>query len=213
MIPARIFVLLGLIWASLGLAFRLRAAGCGSRDEYAPRVGSATRAIWYNLTVGLWPGRKESARRHPAEFAAGLLLHVGVLLTLAGVGLLLAWPVLAEGFLPAIRPVLPLSLTAGLALFLRRIFSRTLRAFSTPDDYLAILATCGLLAAGMLAAGAPCWQIVLLLYAGLVAIYFPLGKLRHAVFFFLARAEYGGRLGYRGVYPPQATETECSSDG
>ena len=32
----------------------------------------------------------------------------------------------------------------------------------------------------------------------------PAGKLRHAVFFFLARVDLGRRLGWRGVYPPAA---------
>jgi hypothetical protein len=44
-----------------------------------------------------------------------------------------------------------------------------------------------------------------LIYAGVLFLYFPLGKLRHAVFFFVARADYGRRLGYRGVYPPART--------
>ena len=47
-----------------------------------------------------------------------------------------------------------------------------------------------------------------MIYTGLLLVYLPLGKLRHAVFFFVARGDYGRRLGFRGVYPPAATRAE-----
>ena len=34
--------------------------------------------------------------------------------------------------------------------------------------------------------------------------YLPLGKLRHCIFFFAARFNFGGRLGCRSVYPVQS---------
>ncbi len=78
---------------------------------------------------------------------------------------------------------------------------------SAPDDYIAILATCGLLA---LASGYPidaASDVVTLIYAVLLFAYLPLGKLRHAVFFFVARGDYGRRLGRRGVYPSATART------
>jgi nitrate reductase gamma subunit len=101
-----------------------------------------------------------------------------------------------------------LALLAGLYLLVQRLLSPTLRAMSAPDDYLAILASCGLLALASLRRIGPDDEILLLLYAFLLLIYVPLGKLRHVVFFFVARADYGRRLGYRGVYPPAATGAE-----
>jgi len=90
----------------------------------------------------------------------------------------------------------------------RRTLSTDLRAMSAPDDYVAITVTCGLLALAALMGGDRDHQLTLLIYAGLFFVYFPLGKLRHAVFFFVARGNYGRRLGYRGVYPPPRTRVE-----
>jgi len=149
------------------------------------------------------PAHKESIRLHPAEFAVGLVMHLGVVVSLIVVGCLLAWPLGAERVIPAARVVTAAALVAGLALFIRRLASPMLRSISVPDDYLASLATCGLLAG---AAFLP-WhdaggRSALFIYTTLLFIYLPLGKLRHAVFFFIARGDYGRRLGYRGVYPP-----------
>ena len=52
----------------------------------------------------------------------------------------------------------------------------------------------------------PASGALLLGYAALIFLYLPLGKLRHAVFFFVARGDYGWRLGHRGVYPPAGGE-------
>ena len=79
---------------------------------------------------------------------------------------------------------------------------------STAEDYVAILATCVLLALASLDSAGAEARLAFLIYAGLLFAYLPVGKLRHAVFFFVARADYGGRLGYRGVYPPSTANTE-----
>jgi hypothetical protein len=99
-------------------------------------------------------------------------------------------------------------LLAGLYLLLRRTTSPTLRAMNTPDDYIATLASCGLLALAILDSVSAHGHVVLLVYSALLLIYLPLGKLRHAVFFFIARGDYGRRLGYRGVYPPAPAGSE-----
>jgi hypothetical protein len=46
----------------------------------------------------------------------------------------------------------------------------------------------------------------LLGFGALLFLYIPFGKLRHMVYFFVVRADYGFRLGYRGVYPPEKME-------
>lgn len=148
------------------------------------------------------PAHKESVRHHPGKFLIGVALHVGVLLALALLLLLAVRPTLALAALPWARPLLLLALAAGLILAARRALSPTLRFMSTPDDYLAIAASCGLLALTALAPAHPRLPAVALIYGGALLLYLPLGKLRHAVFFFAARLDYGRRLGYRGVYPP-----------
>lgn len=160
----------------------------------------------YFLTVAMLPAHKESVRNHPLEFGIGVLMHLGVLLALAGVLVLVVHVPTGIAVLDALSPLFLFSLAAGLFLFIRRLASRNLRHMSAPDDYLAILLTCGLLAVVTLIASHPRMPLVVLVYAALFFAYLPLGKLRHVVFFFAARADYGRRLGYRGVYPPPAKE-------
>jgi nitrate reductase gamma subunit len=149
------------------------------------------------------PWHKESARLHATEFAIGILLHVGVLLSFAAMVALLIKPAAGEYLLSTVLwPLNLAALVAGLFLLIRRVNSKLLRAISVPDDYISLILTCGLLAMTVAFAFIPHGAAALLVYATVLFAYFPLGKLRHAVFFFVARADYGRRLGYRGVYPP-----------
>ena len=193
----QICLIVAVAWAALALTAQVLLARGGGRREFTWAAGRPLRGVLYNFTVALLPSHKESARLHPAEFIAGVLLHVGVLAALAEI---LVLPVSADFALIGLRVLAGLGAVAALVLLVRRVRSPLLRALSSPDDYVAVLATGGLLvlaAFPALASGA-----LLRAYATLLFVYLPLGKLRHAVFFFVARADYGWRLGYRGVYPP-----------
>ncbi len=196
----KLAVWLAIAWAIGALTFQVLAARGAGRREYSRAAGSPWRGLWYNFTVAMLPGHKESARLHPLEFAGGVVLHAGVL----GAAVQLLWLLLAgttaEAGVLWLRWMAGLGAAAGVGLLIRRLNSPLMRAISAPDDYLAILATIGFELVSVCSgwwAGRP-----LLAYAALFLAYLPLGKLRHAVFFFAARAEYGWRLGHRGVYPP-----------
>ncbi len=201
-IAVRVFVTASAIWAAGVLIAQVLAARGGGRRDFSQQVGSPLRGVLYAFTGAMLPWHKETIRAHPLQFVAGLVMHAGVILCLLIVLLVLANPQLGTRVWLACRPVLLAPLVAGVYLLVRRVGSPTLRLLSVPDDYVALVATLGLLSlgsgAGLYAAG----QMVFLIYAGLLFIYLPLGKLRHAVFFFIARGDYGRRLGYRGVYPP-----------
>jgi len=201
------FATLGLLWAVVALAAQAVAASRGGRPDYGRRSGSRLRGVAYNFTVAMTPAHKESVRNHPVEFGVGVVLHAGALLALAAVVLHVVRPATGLAFAAALRPVFVLSLLAGLALFVRRLRSADLRAMSAPDDFVAVLSTCALLALAATAGGTD-GRGAFLVYAGFFLLYLPLGKLRHAVFFFLARTDYGARMGYRGVYPPARAGTE-----
>jgi len=154
------------------------------------------------------PAHKEAIKRHPAQFAVGLTMHIGVIVAVLAALLFLIWPPAGYRLLAFARPVVALALAAGIYLVVRRAFSENLRAMSAPDDYVAALATCGLLAFACLRPVDAENHAALLIYAGLLFVSLPLGKLRHAVFFFVARGDYGRRLGYRGIYPPSPARME-----
>ena len=203
----RLLMMGSILWAGAALAVQVLAARGGGRRDYSRPTGRPGRGAWYNFTTAMLPWHKDTARLHAAEFALGVALHVGVLVSLAGACGLLVAPARGEWLLDKSWPINLLALAAGIILLGRRVSSKLLRSISVPDDYLAITATCGLLALAaaysFMASSTP-----LLLYTSLLLAYLPLGKLRHAVFFFVVRADYGRRLGYRGVYPPAAARSE-----
>ena len=203
---AKILAGAGLVWAAVTLVFQVIRARGGGRTDFSDSKGNPRRGIAYYFTVAMIPTHKESASKHPLEFSIGMLMHVGVIASLVTVLLFLVRTDAVGGFLLFARPVILLALIAGLLLLVRRTRSKSLRAMTSPDDFIAIIATCGLLALASLADLGPGLAIAFLLYTAVLCVYVPLGKLRHAIFFFAARAEYGRRLGHRGVYPPPAAK-------
>jgi hypothetical protein len=197
-----------IVWAVAALAVQVLAARGGGRRDYSRPAGSAARGAWYNFTTGMLPWNKETARLHAAEFALGVALHAGLLLSLTSVIVLLVAPAAGAWLLTTLWPINLLSLAAGIGLLARRVGSKLLRTISVPDDYLAVTATCGLLVLAVTFSFTTRSPVLLLAYTTVLFAYLPLGKLRHAVFFFVARTDHGRRLGYRGVYPPARASRE-----
>jgi len=198
----RILLAIALCWCLLALGVQvLRARGPG-RHAYSRPRGSAARGVYYNFTAAMLPAHKESVRLHPGKFAIGLLLHLGVLLSLLAVVVTLAAPTTGFVVLGWLRLPAAVSTFAGLYLLLRRVRDPNLKVMSAPEDFFAVALSTGLVA---LVASLPATEnarLFLLAYTATLLLYLPFGKLRHAVFFFVARADLGHRLGHRGVYPP-----------
>ena len=192
------------VWAVGALAFQARAARAGLPGLHAPAAGAASRGILYGFTGAMLPSRKESVSRHPLSFAAGVLLHLGIAASFLSV---LASMLVAPAAFPAggvaLAAAAGTGLAAGLFLLAKRFASPDLRTISPPDDYVANLAIGALLASAVAFWSGALPGAALRIVAALVLFYVPLGKLRHAVFFFLARADLSARLGLRGVYPPR----------
>lgn len=207
-VAAKVFVVVSGLWAIAALTAQVLGASRGGRRDYSERKGSPASGVVYSFTLAMTPKHKESIRLYPIEFAMGLILHLGLVLALVGMLLLLTAPQAGVSLLATMRPLTVAGLFAGALLLARRFRTPNLREMSVADDYVAALATCGLLATALLPMGNPSWQTGFLIYCGALLIYLPLGKLRHACFFFVARGDYGRRLGYRGVYPPSSAGTE-----
>jgi len=177
----------------------LLARGKG-RVDHSQGVGKPLDGIIYNFTIAMLPSHKETIRNHPFKFAVGLMMHIGVFLSIIKVLLVLIIP-----DMPPISPivsaiVLGISVICGFYLFMRRIITKDMRYMSTPDDYISVLLTIGLIISAIAHETGQITSGALLIYSTVLFFYLPLGKLRHALFFFVARADYGSRLGYRGVY-------------
>ena len=197
----RIIVFISIVWAVAALTVQaVRSRGRG-RKEYAVRAGSVIQGIIYNFTWAMTPKHKETIRLHIFEFAIGVVMHIGIFLGFIRVIQLIISPQLVRFYPMFWNFILGLSFLCSFYLFARRIVSAELRKLSIPDDYISILLVFGFLFMDLLTEFRQVSISNFLIYASVLFLYVPLGKLRHALFFFLARAEYGGRMGYRGAYP------------
>ena len=201
LLPERIITLVSIIWAIAALTLQVVSARGNGRNDYSVPAGSPIKGVIYNFTWAMLPSRKETIRLHPIWFTIGVVMHIGILLAILKVLVVLIRPEAAPIGVMIFRSLFPVALLCAIVLFLKRIFSVTLRSMSSPDDYISILIVIDFLFValareiGWMNAG------VFLIHASVLFFYLPLGKLKHALFFFVARAEYGARMGYRGTYP------------
>jgi hypothetical protein len=186
------------VGAALTVCARI-AASARTFDPSEPR-GSAWAGVAYSFTGAMSPIKKESARRHMPTYLLGLFFHGGVFFAFA-------W--LAALFFDARAPfdltrisALALVITAlcGAALLVKRIVKANLRALSCPDDYFSNMLVVGFQLMTAAALAEPSRSGALFIYAAALFLYIPLGKLRHAIYFPLARIYLGGFFGKRGVW-------------
>ena len=199
---------MSILWATVLLARQLLAARGAGRLDYSRATGKPGAGAKYSFTTAMMPQNKESVRLHPFKFTVGMMMHAGVGVAILGVLALIVNRDWGCAYLSLARPLIWLGLFSAFYLFCRRFASVNLRVMSAPDDYVASLATCGLLAITGITCTGIDNVVSCLFYSTLFFFYLPLGKLRHAVFFFAARYDLGCRLGYRGVYPPNKARTE-----
>lgn len=209
----------------------------GNPNDLSTPSGNARKAMFYSFIGAMSPTKKESAYLHLPTYAAGLLYHMGTFLCIA---LLIAalvnlqFPQVVNWLLSA---ALVVSFASGVAILVKRMFSKELRQLSNPDDFISnILVTLFQLATAMsLLGGAPEAAFAnatasagLTAFAGLTAadfagvtatasaitsayfitaslllLYMPVGKLKHAVYFFAARYHLAFFYGRRNVWPPK----------
>ena len=186
-------------WAAAALSWSaVRAWRRPAPRATAAPAGSPWTGILYAFGAGMSPRAKESASHHPLVYAAGLTYHLGVFSGLPTLAIVLSGATPP----PAAASVLGWAMlggaAAGLALLARRAATPLLRAISAPDDYASNAIVDAWLVTGALAVFAS--LVPGFLVATIVlALYAPLGKIRHCVFFFLARGLFGARLGRRGI--------------
>jgi hypothetical protein len=180
----------------------LRLIKRGRPVDYAVPAGDTTKAVIYSFTGAMSPAKKESAYLHLPVYAAGILYHLGTFLSILIFFLLLAG-VLPEGVLRGIISVfLILTTLSGLWILIRRAFERTLSSLSNPDDYISNGLVTLFQALTIAVLYSEHLQAAYFVAVSALMLYLPLGKLKHAVYFFAARYHLGYFFGYRGTWPP-----------
>jgi nitrate reductase gamma subunit len=193
------------------LSHFLKLVKLGKPNEFSQKRGNVSKSVAYSSTVSMLPNHKESAMLHLPTYGLGIVFHVGTFTSLL-LFVLSFFPffnhwieacMLLNTVLPAL---IAIAVFAGIALFGKRLISKDLRSFSTPDDYLSNgLTTLFQLESALFLFCHANNYIVNSYYlmASLLFLYMPLGKLRHVVFFFAARYHLGFFYGWRGSWPPR----------
>lgn len=174
----------------------------GKNDEWSAARGSVREGMIYSLTGAMAPWKKETAFLHLPTYGAGIVYHIGSFVAFGW----LAIHCFGIGIPAWIRiisiAVFLASVVSGAGILLKRFINPRLQKLSVPDDYFSNGLVTGFQIVSLLVLLRKVETQVLFFYAGLLFLYIPVGKLRHVIFFFIARLYLGRYYGKRGIWPP-----------
>jgi hypothetical protein len=163
--------------------------------------GNISSAVIYSFTGAMSPKKKESTYLHLPTYAAGMIFHIGTFLSFLWLIILVFNIRLNLILIYLSAAFIVLASICGVGILIKRISKNELRQLSNPDDYISnILVT----AFQIITASTLYFQFpysLLFVYAAVLFIYMPIGKLRHSIFFFTSRIHLGKYFGKRGVWP------------
>jgi hypothetical protein len=184
----------------------VRLMRLGPPRDFARSKASPRPAIAYSFLGAMSPVKKESAYLHLPTYTAGLLYHAGTF-----TAIVLFFPLLLDTrpkgwLLWGTAGLLILSGLSGVGILLKRLVVKKLRTLSNPDDYLSNALVTLLQFLTLAALVGETAGPLYFLCVSVLLLYIPLGKLKHALYFFAARYQLGLFYGRRGVWPPKKGE-------
>jgi hypothetical protein len=173
----------------------------GIPTDYSQQAGNLPKAIQYSFTKAMSPAKKESAFLHLPTYIAGIIYHLGTFLSIFI--FFMVYLNFKFNHLTGIIAASLLILTgmSGIGILVKRIVKKNLLALSNPDDFISnILVTLFQLASAYILI-VDNGMILYSIICSLLLLYLPLGKLKHAFYFFAARYHLGRFYGWRNVWP------------
>ena len=196
----------------------------GAPKDLSEASGNVSAGVRYSNTGAMLPKEKESAYKHLPTYTAGMLFHLGSFLALFIFLLLIfdtAWGFFFQYQWLSVLIALYFwfSFCCGIGLIIKRLISKKLKPISNVDDYLSVIVVTLFHKMSALLFTVFAFHdlfheyfssnfhsIIICAYfisAALLFIYLPLGKLKHAVYYFAARYHLGFFYGRRGTWPPK----------
>jgi hypothetical protein len=166
----------------------------------APSRGHIGSAIIYSFTKAMSPLKKESAFLHLPTYTAGMIYHTGTFLSFFFLVVFFFNIRLNAWIDHAFILIIFIAVVCGTGILIKRIVQLKLRSFSNPDDYFSNLLVTGFQIMTAMTVITNKHQL-LFIYAAILFLYIPIGKLRHAIYFFTTRIQLGKFYGKRGVWP------------
>ncbi len=172
----------------------------GKPKDYSKKSGSPTAGIIYSFTSAMNPANKESAFMHLPTYVAGVIYHIGTFIAIALFFVFLFIKSLNEVITLPLTALMFISAACGIAILFKRLFDKKLKRLSNPDDYISnLLVTAFQVATGIMLL-MPQIYPAYLVTVSLLMLYLPVGKLKHAIYFFAARYHIGYFYGWRNVW-------------
>ena len=175
----------------------------GRPKDFAKQAGSIPAGLRYSFTSAMSPVKKESAFLHLPSYLAGIIYHISTFIAVALFLLLIFIAEINTSLIlgSAISLVLLAGAAGGVVILVKRVRTKRLRTLSNPDDYISnILVTLFQIVAALVVM-LPETAVLFYVVSAFLWLYFPLGKLKHALYFFAARYHLGLFFGSRGVWP------------
>jgi hypothetical protein len=185
------------------LFYLVRILRLGKPYDYATAAGQTSSAIAYSFTGAMSPVKKETAFLHLPTYIAGIVYHLGTFISIFIYFMI--WMGVVFPAVPAVAMAIFLwvSSVSGIGILIKRVIKKSLRRLSNPDDYISnMLVTIFQLMTGIMLVWNPVCPVYYITTC-LLLLYFPAGKLKHAIYFFAARYHLGIFYGSRGVWPPK----------
>lgn len=196
-------VFAAIVCISSCLIHAIRLIRLGAPVDYSQSIGSTGEGARYSISRAMSPMKKESAFMHLPTYTAGILYHMGTFLSLF-LFILFVAGVYPQGIISyAFIAVLLVSCISGFGILIKRTSKPQLRALSNPDDYISNLLVSIVQLITALVLIRPETAAIYYVAVSMLLLYLPLGKLKHAVYFFAARYHLGFFYGWRGVWPPK----------
>lgn len=197
-------LLLGILWRLVGTIFLRR------RPDYSkPRSRATAWGAAQTIVQRMWPRREFWPRTAYGE-TLGYVFHIGLAIVVFGFiphilfirSLLgISWPGLPSAMIYFVGVI---TMVALVMVLIRRLTSPVLKLLSNFDDYFSWLVTTAPVATGLLAVahyGARYETLlaVHILSVELLFIWFPFGKLMHAILFAFSRGTTGAVYARKGA--------------
>jgi hypothetical protein len=179
----------------------LRLIRLGAPKDYSQKKGNLNAAISYSFIGAMNPLEKESAFLHFPTYIAGILYHTGTFICLAIFFLLLFDIRITDSILWILIAFLTASSLSGLGIFIKRLTLKKLKHLSNPDDYISNLLVTMFQIFTLVVLLKETFIPYYFIFAGLLFLYLPVGKLKHSIYFFAARYHLGFFYGWRGIWP------------
>ncbi len=199
-LPETVFLISFCISTFILLLMFIKAIS-GNPIDPSEAKGSTIKGIVYSFTAGMSPLKKETANKHWSTYIAGICYHSGIFLGFFWLFIHVSNISLVSIIYSFSRFIFIISIISGFGILLKRTINKKLRYLSNPDDYISNALVTGFLTVSLLNLYTISLRPVLWYYSAFLFLYIPVGKLKHAAYFILARIYLGLFYGKRGVWP------------